>query len=142
MLLVHVCLYTGSGHLLHTVRACGLTNQQPKNSLVCSLSLLQDLRRNEVKFSSMEILYYTESITSVMMTQEVSPHESSCLANCRFVRVSVHSLYGPSKKQLFVPVASALTGTPRDCLIVASYGQEPEIQRLVSRNQIVSADLL
>ena len=40
-----------------------------------------------------------------------------------------------------MPVASALTGTPRDCLIVASFGQESEIQHLVSRGQIVSADL-
>ena len=30
-----------------------------------------------------------------------------------------------------MPVASALTGTPTDCLIVASFGQQPEIQRLV-----------
>ena len=40
-----------------------------------------------------------------------------------------------------MPVASALTGTHRDNLIVASFGQEPEIQCLVSRGQIVSADL-
>ena len=38
-------------------------------------------------------------------------------------------------------VASALMGTHRDCLIVASFGQEPEIQCLVSRGQIISADL-
>ena len=50
-------------------------------------------------------------------------------------------LYGLSKELVFVPVASALTGTHRDCLIVASFGQEPEIQHLVSRGQIVSADL-
>ena len=50
-------------------------------------------------------------------------------------------LYGLSKELMFVPVASALTGTHRDCLIVVSFGQEPEIQRLVSRGQIVSADL-
>ena len=32
------------------------------------------------------------------------------------------------KELVFVPVADALTGTHRDCLIVASFGQEPEIQ--------------
>ena len=42
---------------------------------------------------------------------------------------------------MFGPVASALTYTHRYCLIVASFGQEPEIQHLVSRGQIVSADL-
>ena len=87
----------------------------------------------------------TESTTSVMMTREVFPHEFSCLANCRFVHVSVSTvtwfLYGLSKELVFVPVASAFTGTHRDCLIVASFGQEPEIERLVSRGQIVSADL-
>ena len=41
-----------------------------------------------------------------------------------------------------MPVASALTGTHRDCLIIASFSQEPEIQLLVSQGQIVSADLL
>ena len=42
---------------------------------------------------------------------------------------------------MIVPVASALTGTHRDYLAVASFGQEPEIQPLVSRGQIISADL-
>ena len=41
-----------------------------------------------------------------------------------------------------MPVTSALTGTRRDSLIVASFGQEPEIQRLVCGGQIISADLL
>ena len=50
-------------------------------------------------------------------------------------------LYGPSKELVFVPVASALTGSNRDCLTVAYFGQEPEIQRLVSRSQIASTDL-
>ena len=50
-------------------------------------------------------------------------------------------LYSLSKELVFVPVASALIGTHRDYLIVASFGQEPEIQRLVSRGQIVSTDL-
>ena len=43
---------------------------------------------------------------------------------------------------MFVPVASALTGAHRDCLVLASFAQQPEIQHLVSQGQIVSADLL
>ena len=50
-------------------------------------------------------------------------------------------LYGLSKGLVFVHVASALIGTHRGCLIVASFGQELEIQCLVPRRQIVSADL-
>ena len=50
-------------------------------------------------------------------------------------------LYGLSKELVFVPVASVLTGTHRYSPIVASFGQEPEIQHLVFRGQIVSADL-
>ena len=50
-------------------------------------------------------------------------------------------LYGLSKELVFVPVARALTGTHRDCLIVVSFGQKPEMQRLVSQGQIVSTDL-
>ena len=46
------------------------------------------------------------------------------------------------KKLMFVPVASALTGAHRDCLVLASFAQQPEIQHLVSQGQIVSADLL
>ena len=61
------------------------------------------------------------------------------------VRVHVHcclDLYGLSKELVqYVSVASALTGTHRHCLIVASLGQEPEIQSLVSQGQIVSTDL-
>ena len=49
-------------------------------------------------------------------------------------------LYGLSKELVFVLVASVLTGIHRDYLIVASFSQEPEIQCLVSRGQIVSAD--
>ena len=74
----------------------------------------------------------------------VSFHEFSCLANCKLQHVSVivaWFLYGLLKKLMFMPVASVLTGAHRDCLIVASFTQEPEIQRLVSRGQIVSADL-
>ena len=37
-------------HLLHPVWAHGLTNQQPKKLISLSLSLSQDLRRQEVKY--------------------------------------------------------------------------------------------
>ena len=40
-----------------------------------------------------------------------------------------------------MPVASATDGSHRDCPILASVAQWPEIQPLVSRGQIVSADL-
>ena len=50
-------------------------------------------------------------------------------------------LYSPSKKLVFVPVASATDGGHRDCPVLASVAQWPEIQPLVSRGQIVSAVL-
>ena len=41
-----------------------------------------------------------------------------------------------------MPVTStSLTGAHGDTLVLASFAQQPEIQRLVSRGQIVSADL-
>ena len=40
-----------------------------------------------------------------------------------------------------MPVASAMDGGHRDCPILASVAQWPEIQPLVSRGQIVSAVL-
>ena len=44
-----------------------------------------------------------------------------------------------------MPIASAMTATHRDCPAVASasvsVAQRPEIQPLVSRGQIISADL-
>ena len=55
------------------------------------------------------------------MTRDISCHESSCLANCRLVCV-----WSQSMELLFVPVASALTGTHRDYLTVVSFGQEPD----------------
>ena len=44
---------------------------------------------------------------------------------------------------MFVPVASATDGGHRDCPVLASVAQWPEIQplNLVSRGQIVPADL-
>ena len=51
-------------------------------------------------------------------------------------------LYSLTKKLVFVPVASATAGGHRDCPVLASVAQWPEIQHLVSRDQIVSADLL
>ena len=50
-------------------------------------------------------------------------------------------LYSPSKNLVFVPVASAMAGADRDCPVLASIAQWPEIQLLVSRGQIISADL-
>ena len=41
-----------------------------------------------------------------------------------------------------MPVASAMAGGQRECPVLASVAQWPEIQPLVSRDQIVSADLL
>ena len=41
-----------------------------------------------------------------------------------------------------VPVDSAMAGAHRDCPVLASVAQWPEILHLVSRGQIVSADLL
>ena len=42
---------------------------------------------------------------------------------------------------MFEPIASAMTGAHRNRLVLASYAQQPEIQPLMSRGQIVSADL-
>ena len=50
-------------------------------------------------------------------------------------------LYSPSNKLMFVSVASATDGGHRYCPVLASVAQWPEIQPLVSRGQIVSADL-
>ena len=44
-------------------------------------------------------------------------------------------LYALSKKLVFAPVASTLSGVHRDCLFLASDAQQPEIQHLVSRGQ-------
>ena len=41
-----------------------------------------------------------------------------------------------------MPVASATAGAHRDCPVLTSVTQWPEIHPLVSRGQIVSADLL
>ena len=45
------------------------------------------------------------------------------------------------KKLVFVPVASTTAGGHRDCPVLASVAQWPEIQPPVSRGQIISADL-
>ena len=50
-------------------------------------------------------------------------------------------LYSPPKKLAFVPVASATAGGHRDYPVLASVAQWPAIQSLVSRGQIISADL-
>ena len=87
----------------------------------------------------------TESATSVMMTQKVSCRELSWLANYRLLCVSIYCclifVWSVQEVIVFMPVASALTGALRDCLSVAFIAQEPEIQCIVSRGQIVSTDL-
>ena len=71
------------------------------------------------------------------MNRAISSHESSCLINCKLLYASVHCclIFVQS-----VPLARALTSDHRDCLVLASIVQQPEIQRLVSRGQIISAD--
>ena len=79
-----------------------------------------------------------------MMIWAISSHESSCLANCRplhQVSIIAYFLYSQSKKLVFVPVVSALIGAHRHCLVQASITQQPELQPIVSRGQIVSTDL-
>ena len=49
-------------------------------------------------------------------------------------------LYSPFKKLVFVPVASAKTDAHRDHFVLASNAQGSEIQPLVLRGQITSAD--
>ena len=58
-----------------------------------------------------------------------------------YVSIVAWFLYSPSKKLVFVPVASATDGGHRDCPVLASVAQWPEIQPLVSRGQIVSGVL-
>ena len=66
----------------------------------------------------------------------------STLLNQSTVKKLVISLvYSPSKKLVFVPIASATAGGHKDCPVLASVAQWPEIQPLVSQGQIVSADL-
>ena len=81
------------------------------------------------------------------MTMTISSLESSCLAICSPLHVSVLChlfLYGLSKKLAFVPVASAMTAVHRYRLhvVLASCAPSPEIQPLELRGQIISADLL
>ncbi len=51
-------------------------------------------------------------------------------------------LYSLSEKLVFVPVASATAGGHRDHPVLASNAQWPDIQPLMSRGQIASADPL
>ena len=121
-------------HLLHLVRARDLINQLAKK-LISSLAISP---ASEGKTAE------TESTTSVTMTVTIFSCESSCLANCRPLHVSVHCclfLYSLSKKLVFVPVASAMIAVHRDHLVLASNNQWPDIRSLTSRGQIVSADL-
>ena len=74
-----------------------------------------------------------------------SSRELSCLGIYRLLHASVHCrliLYSLSKKLVFMPVTSAMTGAHRDCLVLSCIVQQPEIHYLVSRDQIVSPDPL
>ena len=68
------------------------------------------------------------------MTRAISSCELSCL------QVSVHSHQFFVQPIQEVPVASATTAVQRNRLVLASNAQWPEIQPLVSRSQIISAD--
>ena len=63
--------------------------------------------------------------------------------NCSplFMSIVVWFLYRPSKKLVFMPVASATAGGHRNYPVLVSVAQWPEIQPLASRGQLVSADL-
>ena len=69
---------------------------------------------------------------------DLESFKSSCFANCKVQHVSVHCCLviiwsvKEANACAYSAIASALTGAHRDCLIVASFVQEPEIQRLVS----------
>ena len=95
--------------------------------------------------NSLYSLLAIESTISVSMPRAVSSHESCCLANCRLLHVSFHCCLGfvlsAPKRLVFVLVASTLTGAHEDTPVLASFAQQSEIQRLVSRGQIVSTDL-
>ena len=68
--------------------------------------------------------------------------QSSIVAYAHLLHPVRACQYGWShRKLLFVPTASATAGAHRDCLFVASFAQQPEIQCLVFRGQIVSGDL-
>ena len=54
-----------------------------------------------------------------------------------YVYIVACFLYSLPKKQVFVPVVSAMTAIGRDCLVLASNTQWPDIQPLVSRCQII-----
>ena len=72
----------------------------------------------------------SESTTFVITTPTISSHESSCLANCRplkVVPVCCLVLYSLSKKLVFMSVASVKADTHRDRLVVASNAQRLEI---------------
>ena len=75
------------------------------------------------------------------MARTIPSCESRHLANCSSLHVGVHCHVVPPKKLVFMPVASATAGGHRDCSVLASVAQWPEIQHLVSKGQIVSADL-
>ena len=80
-----------------------------------------------------------ESTTSVMMTWTISSRESSCLANCSPLLVSVHCrmVFVQSVQEASVCACSQCHGwQSRDCPVLASVAQWPEIQSLISSGQL------
>ena len=77
--------------------------------------------------------------TSVTVTLTVPSRESSCLAICSPLHVSVHCrlfIVQSVQKLAFVPVASAMTAVRSDRRVLASNTPWTEIQHPVSRGQI------
>ena len=113
-------------------------NQLAKK-LVTSLAV--SLARNtECEGKKPEVERTNGGTTSVTMTPAVSSRESSCLASCSALRVSVlcrlFFLYSLFKKLPFVPVASATTAVRSDRRVLASNAPWTQIQQRVSRGQI------
>jgi hypothetical protein len=90
---------------------------------IISLLVAPLARLENVKSQSQNLL-----ATSMMIIRTMSSHESSCLPNCRPLNaVCCLVLYSPSKKLVFVHVASAMAGAHRDRLVLASNARQPEI---------------
>ena len=90
------------------------------------------------------IIAEKEFTTFMTVTRTISSRESSCLAICKSLHVSVHFhlfFVQTAKKLVFVPIASAMTAPHRGCVDLACNAQQPEIQHL-SWGQILSTDHL
>ena len=112
----------------------------PRNSLDHLPTLSQALRKQGP--NSQNLL-----ATSMTITWTMSSHKSSYLAltahategNCSSCSLI---LYSPSKKLVSISVATVVPWLVlRDCPILGSVAQCPEIQRIVSLSQIVSTEV-